>query len=247
MYGWMAVAEIGVFAFLLLVRTPEQHEEERVIKHNQVSGEQSFARLLEKAVGILSAGFPGADVGFAANLRPNFRVGFHGKIAERTVFRGARPIDDASELRLLRGGEEFGGLLQRALQPPWAKIILAAFHEGGLELDGQHFFQDRDIFVKKLLLQIDRVRRDDCFLLLLERVENGGREISERLANARAGFDYEMSLLFKGVRHGRGHRLLLGAIFEIFRFREQAALGKDRANVFDKFSAKRIFQRDHRN
>src|SRR5205814_5596832 len=56
----------------LLFRAAEQHEEQRVVNDDHVGGEQSFAGLLKKAASALAAGFHGADVRLAANLRPNF-------------------------------------------------------------------------------------------------------------------------------------------------------------------------------
>ena len=53
-----------------------------------------------------------------------------------------------------------------------AKIILTPLHQRGLELDRHDLFQNRDIFVKKLLLKINRVRRDDCFFVLLGRPQD---------------------------------------------------------------------------
>src|SRR4029077_19111869 len=63
-------------ALLLFVRGAKEHEEQGVVQHDHVRGEKSFARLLVKAARILPACFLGAKVRFAANLRPNFRVGF---------------------------------------------------------------------------------------------------------------------------------------------------------------------------
>jgi len=63
--------------------------------------------------------------------------------------------------------------------------------------------------------------------------KNRGRQIRETFADARAGFDDEMLLLGKGVRHGHGHALLLRAVLEI------ACLGQDamgRKQFFDLFN-----------
>jgi hypothetical protein len=68
--------------------------------------------------------------------------------------------------------------LERALEPARTNIILPAFHERGLEFDRQHLLQNRNVFVKKLFLKIDRVGRDDRFLVLLEREQDRRDEIS---------------------------------------------------------------------
>ena len=69
--------KITFLAFLLFLRAAEKHEEQSVIDHHQVRREETFPRLLEKAARILSAGFGRADVGFAANLSPDFGIGLN--------------------------------------------------------------------------------------------------------------------------------------------------------------------------
>src|SRR5262249_40365780 len=91
-------------AFLFVWRT-EQDEEQRVIEHDHVRGEQSFAGLVIKTARILSAGFLRTDVCFAANLRPNFRVGLDRNVAERTVTGLARPLGDSLEFVGFRPGK----------------------------------------------------------------------------------------------------------------------------------------------
>src|SRR5713226_7491352 len=56
-----------------------------------------------------------------------------------------------------------------------------------------------------------------------------------------------MSIFLQSARNRYRHLLLLRPEFEIGRLRKQSVFGKDCANSFDKFAAKRIFQRDHRN
>ncbi len=120
------------------------------------------------------------------------------------------------------GVEEFVRALDRALETARTKVILPPFHQRSLELDRENFFHDRNVLVQELLLQVDRVRRDDRLLLFLEGEKRRGHEIGERLAHAGAGFDDEMALLFQRLRDRRGHLLLLRPIFEIPRLREQA-------------------------
>ena len=136
-------------------------------------------------------------------------------------------------------------MLQRALQAPRAKIILTALQQCSLEFHRQHFFQDRDIFIEKLFLQIDRVRGNDRFFVLLKRKENCRDEISERFSHARARFDHEMSIFLQRLGHGHRHFLLLRPIFEILRFREQAVFRKDRADPFDEICSEGVLQGDH--
>ena len=130
--------KITAFAFFLLLRASQKHEEQRVIDHDHVGRQQPFARLLVKTVRILPAAFSCADVRLAANLRPNFWVGLDRQIAERAVAGRARPLRESRQLILLRPGEKLVLLLERAFQPPRAKIILPPFHERGFELNRQN-------------------------------------------------------------------------------------------------------------
>ena len=181
-------------SFFLFFRAAQQNEEQRVIDHQHVRGQQPFPRLLIKASGTLAAGLGRADVAFAANLAPDFWVGFDGQVAQRTVPGCSRPFRDPVQLVQLRAGEKFIGLLKRALQAARTKIILASLHQGRIKLDRQNLFQDRDILVQELLLKIDGVGGDDGFLFLIEREQDRRGEISERFAHARARFYHQMSI-----------------------------------------------------
>ena len=141
--------------------------------------------------------------------------------------------------------EEFVRALDRALETARTKVILPPLHQRGLELDRENFFHDRNVLVQELLLQVDRVRRDDRLLLFLEGEKRRGHEVGERLAYAGAGFDDEMALLFQRLRDRRGHLLLLRAIFEIPRLREQAVRCKNRPDPLDKIAVEGIFERNH--
>src|SRR5438046_10146543 len=92
-------------AFLLFGRAAQEHEEQGVIEDNHVGREQSLPGLLVKTARILSAGLLSADVRFAANLRPHFRVGLDRQITERTVAGRARPFRNAREFVLLGSGK----------------------------------------------------------------------------------------------------------------------------------------------
>ena len=140
-----------------------------MIDHQNVGGQQTFPRLLIKTARILAARFLCADVRFAADLRPYFRVGLDCEIAERAIVRGARPFCQAVQLVLLGPGEKLVYLLQRTVESSRAKIILPAFDKRSFELDRENLFQDGDVFVEKLLLKVDCVRGDDCLLVLRTR------------------------------------------------------------------------------
>ena len=82
----------SAFAFLLFLGTAEEHEEQGVIDDDHVRGQKSFARLLKETARSLAARFARADVRFAANLCPNFRIRLDRQIAQRSVPCRPRPI-----------------------------------------------------------------------------------------------------------------------------------------------------------
>jgi hypothetical protein len=164
--------EISTLPFLLLDRRAKEHEEQSVINDNHIRRKETFARLLEETIRVLAARLARADVRFTANLRPDLRIRFHCKVAERTVLCRARPIHKPAQLGRFRGGEELPGLLQRALEPARAKIILPPFHERSFKLDRENLLEDGDVLVNELFLEIDRVRRDHRFLFASDRKKN---------------------------------------------------------------------------
>ena len=66
---------VTTFALFLFLGIAEQHEEQGVVHHDHVRGEKAFARLLVKTARVLATGFLRAEVRFAANLGPDFRIG----------------------------------------------------------------------------------------------------------------------------------------------------------------------------
>jgi hypothetical protein len=179
-------------------------------------------------------------VGLAANLRPDFRIGLDGEVAQRSVLRRPGPVRDASQFRCFRSGKQFAGLLQGSLEAPRAKVILPAFHQRRFELDRKDLLENGNVLVEKLFLQIDRVRGNDRLLLFLDRIEDGRREVSDRFAHPRPGLDDQMAFLLERARDGHRHLLLLGPILEVFRAGEQSLLGKERAHFFDEIALERV-------
>lgn len=64
-------------------------------------------------------------------------------------------------LGLLRITEQDRSPLEGQFHPPQANVIRPAFDQYRRELHGQYGFQERDVARKDLLLQRDRVRRDN--------------------------------------------------------------------------------------
>src|SRR5882724_12228048 len=124
----------AALTLFLHVGRPEQNEQERVIEHDHVRREQTFARLLIETPRILATGFLCAGMRLAANLHPNFWIRLDREIAERSIARCARPFSQPLQFATLRAGEKFLLALQRSLEPTAAKVILPAFHQRCLKL-----------------------------------------------------------------------------------------------------------------
>ena len=167
------------------------------------------------------------------------------EIGERAVARAVAPFPDALHLLLLARGEELAAVAHRALQPQRAEIILAALEQHRLEFGRQQLLHERDVLVEKLLLQIDRVGRDERLAVLRQRVENRRHEIGEALAHARARLDDEMRAVLAGLRHGGGHRLLLRAVLELARLRQQPARAEGEVHLPLELGGKIVARRNH--
>ena len=135
------------------------------------------------------------------------------KIRERPVTRRVRPLEDRGDLsverfvqREARRGAHLGGLAQ-------AKVVAAPFDERRAKRHAQVSGEQRKIDANQLLLQVDRVRRDDDALALRTAPVDRRDEIRERLAGARAGFDHEDAALRECLRDPLRHADLLATVF----------------------------------
>ena len=129
----------STLAFHLFLDSAQQHEEQGVINdHDRRVLEFSTGSLIKTAIA-LPTNFPGADVSFTANLRPNLRVRLKRQIAQRAVTCPGRPRSNLFQLVLFRAGKEIVLLLARTQQPAWTYIILPALDQRGLERFRQNF------------------------------------------------------------------------------------------------------------
>ena len=160
----------------------------------------------------------------ALNLVPDRAVGPKIKIRSRAVTAVLRPVDDRLELsQIFRSRIQRARSIIRAEHPPQADVVGAAFDEDCRELDRQNRIQKRNIAFVKLLLQADRVcRNDDAFLLRVFRSlfvgvgcrsENRRHKISKTLPDARTRLDDEMLLLVDRLSNRFGHTELFGTAF----------------------------------
>ena len=169
--------EKSAFTFHLLLDASQEHEQQRVIDDDDLGVLEFPPGALIKTAIALPTRFLGTNVGLATNLCPNFCVRLERQIAECTVSCSRRPRSNLFQLILLRAGEQIVLLFARAQKPARANVILAAFDQRRIERLCENFLQNRNVFVEKLLLQIDGVRRDDGLFLLVERKPNRRTQI----------------------------------------------------------------------
>ena len=115
----------------------------------------------------------------AAYLRPELMRRLEGKVAERSVRGGFRPLLDAIKVRLLLGGEEVCAVPQRPGKPTGAEVVLSPLKQHGLELLVDQPLHQRDILVEKLFLKVDRVGADECLATCAPGMEHGGEKIGQ--------------------------------------------------------------------
>ena len=72
-----------------------------------------------------------------------------------------------------------------------------------------------------------------AFFLLRHGVEDGGHQVSQALADARAGLDRQVLAVGQRLRHGHRHLLLLRAELEVLRPGQDALRGEDFRDLLD--------------
>jgi hypothetical protein len=209
------------------VKSPHEGEKEGVVDDHDRSELRLDAGLLKKAFGIRSARAGGTDMGFAADLMPDFGIRGEPEVGEGSVFGLLRPFPDPFQLFGLGFKKEIAGISHCPFESTGTKIVLAAFEKDGGEILVEDLSGEGDILMEKLLLKIDRMGRDDRFLVLTARVEDGGDQIPETLADPGPRFDDEGVLIFEGFGDGSRHLLLGFPELEFFRLGHDSVGGKE--------------------
>src|SRR4029077_1159943 len=110
----------------------------------------------------------------------------------------------------------------------------------------QQLANNRDVLLEQLLLEIDRVRRNDRFTAVLQRKKDSRYQVSQGLAASGSGFCDQMMITPQRTCHRRGHLLLFGAVFEILCAGQDASFPKHFMNVSGKALVEIVAKRNHR-
>ena len=228
-------------AFARLVVRAEQREEERVVHHQHVRAKDALADALEETdavvlgeVRLRPADLRRTQPAFAAHVLPDLRIGFDGEVRQAAVLRLLGPFPDALQLGCLGRGEEAVGLERGLVEPAGAEVVLPALQHGVAELHRQHRRKHRQILLRELLLEVDRVGGDDGLLALGHGEKDRRDQVGQTLADARAGLDDEMPPALQRPGHFDGHLVLLRAELEVARPRQEARRRKDLRHLRDK-------------
>ena len=124
------------------------------------------------------------------------------------------------------------------MQTSSAEVIASAFEHRELEFYGQDLLQHRQILLRELFLEIDRVGGNHRFFLVRHRIQNRRNEVSQAFTDASPCFDGQMLPLFEGPRHRHGHLLLLRAKLEILRLGQDTGGRKDFLDLFDQVESR---------
>ena len=111
-----------------------------------------------------------------------------------------------------------------------AQVVGSSLEHRVAKLDRQDASEERKVFLDQLLLEIDRMGRNDRFFLVANGKQNGGNEIGKALAYAGTRFGEQVRTIHQGVGDGHRHLLLFGSILKVL------GLGKDpggRKNFLD--------------
>ncbi len=94
-------------------------------------------------------------------------------------------------------------------QSPLAQIVASALEHGSAKLEVQRPPQVGDILLHELVLQVDSIGRDHHAAVVLQGKGDGGQQIGQRLAHARASFHHQVIGSIERLRHLTRHLYLL--------------------------------------
>jgi hypothetical protein len=137
----------------------------------------------------------------------------------------APPILDHLQLRRLAAAEQVATVRIGVFQTRRAKIISPPFEQLGMKI-AHHFFDDGNVLVNELFLEVDRMGANDRLATLLQRVFNRRHKICQRLADARGGLNHQRVVFLQSLTHQLRHALLLRPVFKLRRGGQSPLCGK---------------------
>ena len=217
-------------------------EEESVVDDEEVGGGGFLA-----GVAVEAGALPRAGAGREAARAHSLPRGGFGRVEPQFgAVAGSRLVEPDERLgeqaRLVGGHRVAVGVRLPAADAQVVRLALElrAAEAGHVQprLLAQRVQQIGNVFGDQLLLQVDRVGGNDDADIVAERVQGGGEEVGDGLADAGAAFDEEMARAVvpdcgvEGAGDGFRHRRLLGAgLVAREAPGERAAVRKERADL----------------
>src|SRR5260370_37011574 len=124
--------------------------------------------VLKKTTSVGSAAFRSTDVGLAADLLPEFRIGLDFEVAQGPLRCSLAPGFDPQQFLPISRSEKVFATLQGAIEATRAEIILSPFEQGCLARFFDRLACIWNLLMQKLLLGIDCVGGDDCLTTIFQ-------------------------------------------------------------------------------
>ena len=184
------------------------------------------------AVAVFAAAGGGIGVDGVPDLGRRRRV----QLVDQPVAGLPRPGGDALQLRLVGAGKKFLAARQGVREAGGAEVVGLAHEHGGFEfrvgVELAHRLEqaaaEGQVHRLDLLLEGDRVGRDDQLPRLIHRMDDARHEVGEALAHAGAGLEQQHLVIAHRRGHGTPHLLLLRAVLEAEPLLQPAVRGEHR-------------------
>ena len=160
---------------------------------------------------------PGAQIRLRGDRVPHLATRLVGEVGERPVARARGPRRQGLELGPALVLEQRGHLLARLIEAREAHVVPPALEQrerGGVLAAPERAGQDRQVLADELLLQVDRIGRDDGALAVLARPHQRRHQVGERFPHAGAGFEHPHAAVVVQIGDVGGHVALAGPVLE---------------------------------
>lgn len=210
-------------------------QQQGVVGHHDGRGLDVFAQVQNVALGREGAFASQAEIAVRTDLAPDNAeaVAVEGGIFAHIAGFGEHFPDEEVEQGLrFPNGQSLGLFGEEFTPTPFTDIVLAPLHQRGLEGQGQHVLQLRQILVKELFLEVFGVGGDHDLGFMAIGKGKGRNQIGKGFAHSGAGFHGQVFTGAEGRIDLFRHLHLAAAEFEIGEFpRKQAVLREDLRDI----------------
>ena len=170
-------------------------KQQGVVDDQQVGALRGLAGAVKGAgaAGALHAHFRLAAFIFGGDAHPDVAFGRTVQVDLIAVAAESLNCSQTSTLASTRISSTLSGpRWRRTLQAARAEVIAAPFEHGRAQIDAERVAQVGDIFLDQLVLQVDRIGRNDHARIVLHGQERRRDEVGKGFARACAGLDQQV-------------------------------------------------------